>query len=313
MKKVIKWIGNICVIIAVILIIKRLYEYDIDYSILTEPKSIAILVGLSIVYGVFVVASSYPWKRIVEILTSEKIKFSDASAVAVKANLMKYLPGNVFQYVGKNELAVAKNLHHLDVASATIIDTVTNLIAVALIVVIFYANGLKKWINYYGIKTFKVLGIATLLGIILLLAIWLFRKKIMKYLQSYRRLLKRESIITILKNIAFYIFNNVCMSILYLCILKYIIGMDMQGNVSIIIGAFILSWFLGFIIPGAPGGIGIREAALTLLLGEWMNTDSVLLGIVLYRLVSTAGDIFGYIGEKLFHIQSKIAKVEESN
>ncbi len=213
--------------------------------------------------------------------------------------------------MGKNELAVNQNLHHLDVASATIIDTVTNLIAVVLIVLIFYGKGLQAWIEYYGVKTFKLLGIAACIGIILLLTIWIFRKKIKSYLESYRRLLKKESIFAILKNTAFYIFNNTCMAILYLCILRYIIGMDFEGNVSIIVGAFILSWFLGFIIPGAPGGIGIREAALTLLLGEMLDVDSILLGIVLYRLVSTAGDILGFAGEKLFHIFGAPARNEK--
>ena len=66
------------------------------------------------------------------------------------------------------------------------------------------------------------------------------------------------------------------------------------GQVSILIGAFLLSWILGFIVPGAPGGIGVREAALTLFVGAYFPTDIALFGIVIYRLINVLGDFIAF-------------------
>lgn len=51
-----------------------------------------------------------------------------------------------------------------------------------------------------------------------------------------------------------------------------------------------LAWLVGFIIPGAPAGAGMREAALALAAGEQGRTPAVLTAILLFRLVTLSGD-----------------------
>ena len=48
-------------------------------------------------------------------------------------------------------------------------------------------------------------------------------------------------------------------------------------------------------MPGAPGGIGIREASLTLMLNSFSNVESILFGIVIYRIVNVFGDLIGLL------------------
>jgi hypothetical protein len=52
--------------------------------------------------------------------------------------------------------------------------------------------------------------------------------------------------------------------------------------------AYTLSWLCGFLVPGASGGLGVREAVLVLLLGD---DPSVLYVAVGMRLVTTLGDV----------------------
>ena len=56
-------------------------------------------------------------------------------------------------------------------------------------------------------------------------------------------------------------------------------------------GASILAWLIGFLTPGAPGGIGIREAMLVALLGGLNQADNVLIAAVMFRIVTTLGDV----------------------
>ena len=62
-----------------------------------------------------------------------------------------------------------------------------------------------------------------------------------------------------------------------------------------VIGAFLLSWMVGFIVPGAPGGIGIREAVITFLLSKSVSQESVVVSIVIYRFITTIGDLIGFM------------------
>lgn len=55
-----------------------------------------------------------------------------------------------------------------------------------------------------------------------------------------------------------------------------------------LLGAFIIAWLLGMIVPGAPGGIGVFEGtAIALLQGEFA------LAIAFYRLIATLAEALG--------------------
>ncbi len=60
-------------------------------------------------------------------------------------------------------------------------------------------------------------------------------------------------------------------------------------------GIFAVAWVAGFIVPGAPGGLGVREAILVAALGP-LHGEAVAVAIaVLLRAVTTAGDGLGFI------------------
>lgn len=61
-----------------------------------------------------------------------------------------------------------------------------------------------------------------------------------------------------------------------------------------VISGFSLAWCAGLVVPGAPGGLGIFEAAAVgLVHGPW--SSGVLLGaIAIYRLISTLAEVLGY-------------------
>ena len=59
------------------------------------------------------------------------------------------------------------------------------------------------------------------------------------------------------------------------------------------LGGFAFAWTLGLVVPGAPGGLGVFEAALLLRLGG-LVPEAPLLAIALsYRLVTSLADLLG--------------------
>lgn len=62
-----------------------------------------------------------------------------------------------------------------------------------------------------------------------------------------------------------------------------------------IIGAYTIAWLAGLATPGAPAGIGIREAIALVLLGKWMEKDELLTAIVAGRMITIVGDLLFFL------------------
>ncbi|MDP3551417.1 MAG: hypothetical protein Q8R81_13645 [Novosphingobium sp.] len=61
-------------------------------------------------------------------------------------------------------------------------------------------------------------------------------------------------------------------------------------------GLFLLAWLAGFLVPIAPGGLGVREAAMLLLGGQTFPAASLLAAVLALRIASIAGDLlFGVL------------------
>ena len=64
---------------------------------------------------------------------------------------------------------------------------------------------------------------------------------------------------------------------------------------GLFLGTYLFSWIIGFITPGAPGGIGIREAVMVLMCGSFMSTETIMLYAVTMRIISTLGDVVAFL------------------
>lgn len=60
-------------------------------------------------------------------------------------------------------------------------------------------------------------------------------------------------------------------------------------------GAFAAAWVIGLLVPGAPAGLGIREAILLVLVGDAMSAGDAVVMIALLRVATTAGDLVHFI------------------
>lgn len=60
---------------------------------------------------------------------------------------------------------------------------------------------------------------------------------------------------------------------------------------SLFAALFLLAWLAGFVVPIAPGGIGVREAALLALAGPGVAAGPLLLTVLALRIASVLGDL----------------------
>ena len=60
-------------------------------------------------------------------------------------------------------------------------------------------------------------------------------------------------------------------------------------------GAYAAAWLAGFVTPGAPAGLGVREAVLVILLGGHAAEQDLLTAVVLSRAVTALGDTIFFL------------------
>lgn len=300
-KKILKYLGNILMFVALIFIFKKLWTFNIDYSIVMKKNNFIILTIVTLFYAIIVFVSCIPWKIILEIISNKKFSFNEVTTIFCKANIMKYIPGNVFQYVGRNEFALKNDISHTDVGFATMLEVINTILGVILCALIFNAKGLFYWIDNYWQQYMWLLMLLVIFIIVAVIVLIFFKEKIKTFANRFISLLNKKSIILLIFNVLFSLVLNLCSALLFLVILKYVVGGEVTyGNISIIIGAFLISWLVGFLTIGSPGGIGVRELVMCLLLEGIMPEDVILLSMVLFRFITIFGDLFGLVLANMF-------------
>ena len=81
---------------------------------------------------------------------------------------------------------------------------------------------------------------------------------------------------------------------LILSILQYILLDNSKISFFLLISAISIAFIAGFVMPGAPAGIGIREYVFIELLAPYISRSDALILILGLRIINILGDITMY-------------------
>jgi len=191
----------------------------------------------------------------------------------------KYLPGNIFHYLGRVELLVRKRVPSHTVVLSLLHEGLL-LVAVALLL---GAVGLWQAALALGEFTTRFTVVATIcLGALPLL--WMFYKRRSSKWREARGLGRSWLMAGTLYALFFLSIAGI------LWWLAQLAGHTLP--VGLCLAAATVPWLLGFVTPGAPGGLGVREAAMLILLKPVMSPADGLLLVMALRLVTLFGDLF---------------------
>ncbi len=254
-------------------------------SVLNFNLLITIIV-CSIIYGFSEFFLSFAWRKLLMWCGHKKISVSLCNSIYGKSQIAKYVPGNIFHVLGRHVLGNQAGVNHIILAGATVYE-ILGLVSISSLI------GLSGMIIFgLGNLYFSLNQIILTLIITLLLTISAI--VFAPHLMSLRGIiLPNRGIWESIRNIgAIYIFYFIFFLIaglLLVLIVRLFFNLD-YFTLTKVITIFSIAWVAGFIIPGAPGGIGVREAVLiyfiTPIIGE---AESVAVAIAL-RLVTLFGD-----------------------
>lgn len=295
MKKWLKIFGNLLMLAAVVFLIRKFIGMGLRWEDLQSP-GVAQAFALNFVFQtVLICASCFPWLVFTQSLSGVKIPFRKAMPVYTKSNLLKYLPGNVFQFVGRNQLAADMAISHVDVACATIFDVLFCVVWTGIIAVVLLGQMLSGLLEAYAGRFLLIGSIGV--GVLLIGAVvirWKFRDKVKNYLSRYKKAFAPGNRLKLLEGVLYYFLHNVVSAVVYFLCLKMMFPAETPtGTLVMLTGAFLFAWIIGFVTPGAPGGLGIRESVMMLVCGGAFEQE-VLLFVLVMRAASVLADVAAF-------------------
>ena len=230
--------------------------------------------------------NGWAWSWILQSL-QQPIDGRWSTSVYLRTNLWKYLPGNVWHFYGRLRALNKRSVPTGTALAGVVLDPLM-MAAAALVLALVSPTQYRflqflglagvllalcpRWLNPFIIRLSKAKAKATQTAI----------ETQPEGLARYPwKPLMGEGIFVLLRGVGF----TLAVMALH--------PVD-SGDVLTLISHFSLAWFLGLVVPGAPGGVGVFEAAAVSLLQDQLSTGVVLGAVALYRLISTLAEAAGY-------------------
>jgi len=273
-KKIINYVGNILAIISIYYILDLIISNISDIELRFTSTSILIF-ALCLIFNLLsYIILAFTWKIQIEesypsITLKKSIAFIGLSQVG------KYLPGN-FGHVLARGVMLKKYMKTADITLSFIIESLV-MAATAASFGVFYLNYLEtplKDSNY--------------LAIFLLFLFFLTTPFIYKILKDKFGLYKISPLVV--AKIAIWNIILVLSGGLTVSMLSSLYADIPDISFWQYTSGFALSFVIGLVMPGAPAGIGVREATFVFLFSSSMGEQVALEIILIIRLISLVAD-----------------------
>lgn len=199
-----------------------------------------------------------------------KFTFSQMFKIYNITQLAKYIPGSIWQFVGKAGYYANHGLNSSNIKKSLLVEVLWVVFtAVAFGVIFVFLSGIYVDFAFIldGIKKyFYIYGLAFL--VIMMICLYNYKK-----LHSFVSVVLQNYFVT-LKIITTMFIIWVFLGLSFFVTLIPFVDEVSLMTVVYIIGLYALAYAIGFAVPFAPAGVGVREAVLvfgvaTLLVGEY--------------------------------------------
>jgi len=272
-KSLLHIVGGTLAFFGVVYVAVKIYTYSsqIDFSNFDRNTWLTAIFFVFI-YGFSNIMLAFAWKNLL-IHFNSPIEWRSAIKIYGQTQLAKYVPGNIMHLASRQTMGMSMGIPAFPLAKSTVWElgliSLTGSFFVILAAPLFFSE-----IPQGG----AILGF-----IFTLIIIQLF---IVKFFSSF-----------IGKAIAWYTLFLLTAGLLFSGLLNCLTSESnlIHRHLFVISGAFVIAWLAGLVTPGAPAGIGIREAILATLLKDLTSESELLLCIMLSRMITVTGDLLFFI------------------
>ena len=256
-----RWMGGAVLVASIGFIGDRLWR--MDWSSLQAHASWPLAAGLAGACASFAAADhalARAWATTTDPIAA--VPRQDLIRVYARGVLMKYLPGSIFQYVSRHVEGRKAGLAHGQLVRSTVTEVGLHVVGSLTVPALCLFADEAPYMAGAG-------------AMLLVAGAGLMRRPLLNALA--------------LQITAFGLFA-VAAVLVGAAILPTGVGL---GHFAAL---FMLAWLAGFVIPVAPGGLGVREAALLALAGSALPAAGLLAATLALRVASIAGDLIYGLG-----------------
>ena len=246
---------------------------------LRDGRLCGVLLGSSLAYAAGEALMSYGWMRWLRSTGDRSVSMAAGIVLYCRSQLAKYIPGNVFHLVARQTLGNDLGAPHSALALASVSESAALVVAACALAGI--GDGLPPGFPHVpraAAFTFACLFLAAAV----LFARFLQRSGPRRGFRGHAL----DTLLTLACYFPFFILNGVSLALLLS--LSHSVGVRAAAELT---GIWSLCWLAGYVTPGAPGGLGVREAALLYGLSATCSRPEAAAIAVEMRLVSTLGDV----------------------
>lgn len=250
-----------------------------------SPAMVAVAAVCAIVYGGAFHLLALAWGLALRRFAGVPVDLASVARGYALANFAKYLPGSVFHYVGRQVVAARLGCTQKAAAQATATEMGFHLLAAGVLLALLlpFSYGELGWLASVGPiwEAAWPLLLAALAGGFGFLVLRLLRRggRLGLHLRIAGTMLSLQLVFfTVATGIGAW--------------LAFVLLAPPPESLPAIAFAFLFSWLVAFVVPGAPGGLGVREACLAAALQAHGDLAVILLLVGLSRLVLVVGEGF---------------------
>lgn len=293
MKKTVRFVGWVLFVLSLIYVGKSLFS-NIDVVLRVGFGSDTVLVILmgSILHALLLIPTSMGWGVLLTRTLNTPVIWPQIISVYGRAHIAKYLPGNVFHYVGRQLLGHGMGWSQRDIAIASFLETVLVIFVCCCLVAVL--GHLVDGSVIGGISTVFM----SLIAACVVLLLWLLLRN-MEWIPLFNKFIDLRTVGKAVRSRfllagGLYVIGFGVSIVLIWAIHSVHVDEWTWRSLPVTGLAFILSWLAGYLTPGTPGGVGIREAGLIFFLGSGGEVGISVTTALAYRAVTVLGEILQF-------------------
>ncbi len=273
------YVGGAVAIACVVLVAWRVSQLIAELTpYFRDWGTLAGLVGLAVVYALSLFLVAFAWVMLIPRggtvpSARELIRVYGVTSIA------KYLPGNVFHFAGRQIVGGRLGLSQAAMARATVVESLLSVAMALGVAVLMVDVGSESGVMSASWRAF----IAMLVVALVAMSLWLASRR--SFVGGGVAALGARAVL----------FAGACAAAFFLASAVIAVTTDAllvstSGPSAAVGAAYLFAWTIGYLVPGAPGGVGVREATLLGLLASTTAAPGILALALATRFITTLGD-----------------------
>jgi len=271
------------------------YQYVVDIDLETAKSKvnfywIPFILVFIVIYTFLMTFLANGWRYVLELLHGSSLPKWRVIGIYTKTQIYKYIPSNLMHVIARIYFATKLGPSKANVIQSYFLEIVFMVLIGLIIVSVCVTTGsftfpdeLILKIEEFSSGKLKGFSVGILIFGAVAIIFYLF-----KALRNFQSAFSLSNLIKIFKLTLLLFGFFFGMGFVEYIVFANLLGMDI--SFLYILCLFTITWLGMFIIPGAPGGIGIREFIVILLLSPIYGPDDPTIGILVFRVVTVLGD-----------------------